>query len=98
MKPLNEEISRHEENMGLEGGPTGPADKGPEGYDDSCDCYPDEVIEAELDEDEEGGESAPSSPSMSKWESGVQRGKGNPIETGSKWESGLQRGKGNPIW
>jgi hypothetical protein len=98
MKPLNEEISRLKEIMGIEGGPNGPADKGPEGYDDSCDCYPDEVIEAELDEDEEGGESAPSSPSMSKWESGVQRGKGNPIETGSKWESGLQRGKGNPIW
>jgi len=57
-----------------------------------------DVTEGEIEEDAEGGESAPSSPSMSKWDSGVQRGKGNPIETGSKWESGLQRGKGNPIW
>ena len=57
-----------------------------------------DIVGGELDEDEEGGESAPSSPSMTKWESGVQRGKGNPIDSGSKWESGLQRGKGNPIW
>lgn len=57
-----------------------------------------DVTEGEIEEDAEGGESAPSSPSMSKWESGVQRGKGNPIDSGSKWESGVQRGKGNPIW
>ncbi len=58
----------------------------------------DEVVEGEIDEDDEGGDSAPSSPSMSKWESGVQRGKGNPVDSGTKWESGVQRGKGNPIW
>jgi hypothetical protein len=100
MKPLNEEISRLKEIMGLEEVPNGPADKGPEGYDDSCDCYPDDedVTEGEIEEQDEGGESSSSSSTMSKWDSGVQRGKGNPIETGSKWESGLQRGKGNPIW
>ena len=33
----------------------------------------------------------------SKWESGVQRGKGNPISNTGTWESGVTRGKGNPI-
>ena len=99
MKPLNEEISRLKEIMGIEVGSNELDYKGLEGYDDSCDCYPDDedVTEGEIEEQDEGGESSSSS-TMSKWESGVQRGKGNPIETGSKWESGLQRGKGNPIW
>lgn len=82
MRTLNEDINRLREIMGLEEGPNIPSDKGPEGYDDSCDCYPedDDVTEGEIDEEDEGGgESAPSSPSMGKWESGVQRGKGNPI-------------------
>jgi len=64
----------------------------------SFEQYNKDIVGGEIEEDDEGGESAPSSPSMSTWESGVQRGKGNPVETGSKWESGVQRGKGNPIW
>lgn len=98
---LEENISRIKEVMGIDEGPNSSTYKGLDGYDDSCDCYPDDedVNEGEIDEQEEGGgESAPSSPTMNKWESGVQRGKGNPIETGSKWESGVERGKGNPIW
>ena len=101
MRTLNEDISRLKEIMGLGESSNEPTYKGPEGYDESCDCYPEDedVVEGEIDEEDDGGgESAPSSPSMSKWDSGVQRGKGNPIETGSKWESGVQRGKGNPIW
>lgn len=97
---LNEDISRIKEIMGLEEGPNGPAYKGPEGYDDSCDCYPDDedVNEGEIDEQEDGGEPAPSGPSMDKWETGLTRGKANPIDTTSTWESGITRGKGNPVW
>ena len=51
-----------------------------------------------IEEEEEGGDSAPSSPSMDKWETGLNRGKANPIDTTSKWETGIQRGKGNPVW
>jgi hypothetical protein len=40
-----------------------------------------------------GGESAPQG---TKWESGAQRGKANPIGN-TTWESGAQRGKANPI-
>jgi hypothetical protein len=102
MKSLNEEVFRIKEMMGLDEGPNSSAYKGPEGYDDSCDCYPEdeEVIESEIDEQEEGGggESAPSSPSMGKWETGVSRGKANPIDTSAKWETGITRGKGNPVW
>jgi len=99
MKPLNEEISRLKEIMGLEEGPKGPH-KGAEGYDDSCDCYPDDqdVVEGEIEEQEEGGESSSSSPSMGKWETGISRGNANPIDTSSKWETGITRGKGNPVW
>ena len=42
MKPLNEEISRLKEIMGIDEGSNGPVYEGPEGYDDSCDCYPDD--------------------------------------------------------
>jgi len=104
VKPLNEEILRLKEIMGIEDDPNGSAYKGLEGYDDSCDCYPEdeEVIDGEIEEQgEEGGSSepsAPSSPTMSKWETGVVRGKGNPIDQNSKWESGINRGKANPLW
>ena len=33
----------------------------------------------------------------SKWDSGVTRGKANPIDSKSKWDSGTTRGKANPI-
>jgi hypothetical protein len=33
----------------------------------------------------------------SKWDSGVVRGKANPVDSKSKWESGLTRGKANPL-
>ena len=57
------------------------------------------VGEGEIDEQEEGGgEPAPSGPSMSTWETGLTRGKANPIDTTSKWETGVNRGKGNPVW
>ena len=57
-----------------------------------------DTVEGEIDEQEDGGGDAPSSPSMDKWETGVNRGKANPIDQNSKWESGLNRGKGNPVW
>lgn len=56
------------------------------------------VGEGEIDEQEDGGEPAPSGPSMDTWETGLTRGKANPIDTTSKWESGITRGKGNPLW
>ena len=97
---LQENISRIKKIMSVSEEPNESPDKGLEGYDDSCDCYPDDVIEGELEEDEtEGSEpSTPSSPSMSKWETGLTRGKANPIDQNSKWESGINRGKGNPLW
>lgn len=102
MKSLNEEVFRIKEMMGLDEGSKSSVYKGPEGYGDSFDYHPEdeEVIESEIDEQEEGGEgeSAPSSPSMGKWETGVSRGKANPIDTSSKWETGITRGKGNPVW
>ena len=102
MKLLKEDISRIKEIMGLEEGPNSPAYKGPEGYDDGCDCYPDDedVVEGEMDEqDEGGGESAPSGPAMDKWETGVTRGPANMLGlSGEKWETGISRGKGNPVW
>ena len=101
MTTLNEEIYRLKEIMGLEEGPNSPTYKGPEGYDDSCDCYPEDqdVIEYEIEEQDEGGESSSSSsPSMGKWETGVSRGSANPIDASTKWETGITRGKGNPVW
>jgi hypothetical protein len=35
-------------------------------------------------------------PEVGKWESGVTRGKANPIGN-TKWESGITRGKANPL-
>jgi len=35
---------------------------------------------------------------MGKWETGVTRGKANPIDASTKWETGITRGKGNPVW
>jgi hypothetical protein len=102
MTTLNEEIYRLKEIMGIEEDSNSPVYKGPEGYDDTCDCYPEDedVVEAEIDEQEEGGgeSSGTSTPSMGKWETGVSRGKANPIDVTSKWETGMTRGKGNPVW
>jgi hypothetical protein len=101
MTTLNEEIYRLKEIMGIEEESNSAAYKGLEGYDDSCDCYPEDqdVIEGEIEEQEEGGESSSSSsPSMGKWETGISRGNANPIDTTSKWETGITRGKGNPVW
>lgn len=36
-------------------------------------------------------------PTVTKWDSGVKRGKGNTIDQKSKWESGVKRGKGNQL-
>ena len=57
------------------------------------------VGEGEIDEQEDGGESAPSGPAMDKWETGVTRGPANMLGlSGEKWETGISRGKGNPVW
>ena len=58
MTTLNEEIFRLKEIMGLEEGPDGPAYKVSKGYDDGCDCYPEDqdVIEGEIDEEAEAAE------------------------------------------
>lgn len=70
------------------------------------------IEELELDEQESSdtltdvkpSTNTPTEPSKSstpanvtKWESGVKRGKGNPIDDKKKWESGATRGRGNPI-
>ena len=97
---LKEDISRIKEVMGIDEDPNSSMYKGPEGYDDGCDCYPDDEeddTEGEIDEQDDG-EPAPSGPSMSAWETGLERGKSNPIDVTSKWETGINRGKGNPLW
>ena len=43
-----------------------------------------------------GAESGKAYPSVTKWESGVSRGRANPVGN-TKWESGLTRGKANQV-
>ena len=50
MEFLKEDISRIKEVMGIDEEPNSPMYKGPEGYDDGCDCYPDDD---EIDDGEE---------------------------------------------
>lgn len=56
--------------------------------------------EIEMSEDDAPatGGSAPSAgyPTVTKWESGVTRGKANPISN-NKWETGVKRGKANTL-
>ena len=58
----------------------------------------------ELEEQEDGstggdttGDSASTNAGVSTWDSGVTRGKANPIDQNSKWDSGITRGKANPL-
>jgi len=59
----------------------------------------DDAVDGELGEQEDtSGDSAPSSPTMSKWESGVTRGPANTLNV-SKWSDSYQpqRGLANPL-
>lgn len=49
------------------------------------------------EQDDFGGDTGGGTP-MDKWETGLARGKANPIDQNSKWESGITRGKGNPLF
>jgi hypothetical protein len=57
-------------------------------------------IESEFSEEEAaaatGGGASTGYPTVTKWESGVTRGKANPISN-NKWESGVTRGKANTL-
>jgi hypothetical protein len=57
-------------------------------------------IESEFSEEEAaaatGGGASTGYPTVTKWESGVTRGKANPIAN-NKWESGVTRGKANTL-
>jgi hypothetical protein len=91
MNLLEENILRIKEMMGIEEIPNVSE------YEE----MEEESQDGEIEEQEGGGSetsSAPSSPSMNKWETGLTRGKANPIDQTSKWETGIQRGKGNPVW
>lgn len=75
--------------------------QGPDGMDDDSDK---EIESTESEISEEGEETATPSggggggyPAVTKWESGVARSKGNPIDFKKKWESGITRGKGNTL-
>ncbi len=80
-------------------GPHDENDMAPDGMGDDSDLD-EEVIDGEISEE---GEAATTStggagyPTVTKWESGVARSKGNPIDFKKKWESGLTRGKGNTL-
>ena len=42
--------------------------------------------------------SAPSPyPTVTKWESGLTRGKANPVNNKEKWTTGIKRGKSNTL-
>jgi hypothetical protein len=56
-------------------------------------------IDGEMTEEGEAASSGGASsgyPTVTKWESGVTRGKANPIAN-NKWESGITRGKANTL-
>jgi hypothetical protein len=56
-------------------------------------------IDGEMTEEGEATSSGGASsgyPTVTKWESGVTRGKANPIAN-NKWESGITRGKANTL-
>lgn len=73
MNLLEENILRIKEMMGIEEVPN----------DSEYEKVDQESQDGEIEEQEEGGgsetSSAPSSPSMNKWETGINRGKGNPV-------------------
>jgi len=62
----------------------------------------DELNEQDTPPPSSGGETSTSSappagyPTVTKWETGLTRGKANQIGN-TKWESGLTRGKANPV-
>jgi len=72
----------------------------PDGMDDDSDLD-EEVIDGEISEEGEAAATTSTGgagyPTVTKWESGVARSKGNPIDFKKKWESGLTRGKGNTL-
>jgi len=58
-------------------------------------------VDGELGEQDDAaaGSTAPSSPAMNKWETGLTRGPANQLSV-TKWSDSYQpqRGKGNPLW
>lgn len=57
-------------------------------------------IKKQFGEEQEGAASTGTESGGStaaKWDSGVIRGKANPIDSKSKWDSGVTRGKANLI-
>ena len=57
-------------------------------------------VDGELGEqDDTAGSTAPSSPAMNKWETGLTRGPANQLSV-TKWSDLYQpqRDKGNPLW
>ena len=86
-------------------GQQGPHDEdnmAPDGMDDDSDKE-EEFTEEEISEEGEatttssGGGVSAGYPTVTKWDSGAARGKGNPVDSKKKWESGLTRGKGNTL-
>lgn len=87
-------------------GQQGPHDEdnmAPDGMGDDSDKEED-VAESEISEEGEattttstGAGPTTGYPTVTKWESGAARGKGNPVDSKKKWESGLTRGKGNTL-
>jgi len=111
MKKINEDIIRiknlmdlKENEDGLEDyykqkytGQDGPHDEDditPDGMDDDTDLGENELSEDDAAAASTGGAAYPT---VTKWDSGVARGKGNPIDFKKKWESALTRGKGNTL-
>jgi len=83
---LNEELNRIKNLMGIEE------------QDDGAEASPESV--ASVSSPSSGGGSTGGKgqgyPTVTKWDSGVKRGKANPVGN-TKWDLGLTRGKGNQL-
>jgi hypothetical protein len=59
------------------------------------------ILSRDVDEADASGGSpgttAPAQPTVTKWESGLNRGRANPTDQNHKWESGLVRGRANRL-
>lgn len=56
-----------------------------------------DVDEAETAGGGSPGTATPAQPTVTKWESGLTRGRANPTDQNHKWESGLARGHANRL-
>ena len=82
---LNEELDRIKTLMGID-----------EQEDGGADVAPEPAASAPSSGGGDTGGGGQGYPTVTKWDSGVKRGKANPVGN-TKWDLGLTRGKGNQL-